>query len=153
VELERNAALRRVLLQYASRVLDQAAQSAVCHRFHTVVQRLARWLLSARDRVESDVIHLTQEGMAALLGSPRTAVTTASVMLQDYGAIRQRHGRTFIIDAARLRHAACECYGAPSSASSTSTSRISKQRAVVVRTKPCLPSSHRRGEQKCASEI
>jgi CRP-like cAMP-binding protein len=109
-EMERDILLRRTLLQYACRLLEQTSQTAVCHRFHTVAQRLARWLLIARDRLGSDVIHLSEERVGHLLGSPRTAVTTANVMLQDYGAIRQRHGRTFIIDVARLRKAACECY-------------------------------------------
>jgi CRP-like cAMP-binding protein len=113
-EFEHTAALRRVLLQYTHRLLEQASQSAVCHRYHTVLQRLARWLLVARDRLQSDLIQLTQESVANLLASPRSAVTTASVILQDRGAIRQRHGRTVIVDAARLREAACECYVAPS---------------------------------------
>lgn len=109
-EIERDAAVRRVLLQYVFRLIEQTSQTAVCHRFHTVVQRLARWLLVARDRLGSDVIQLSEERIGILLGSPRTAVTTANVMLQDYGAIRQRHGRTFIVSPNRLQEAACECY-------------------------------------------
>jgi CRP-like cAMP-binding protein len=138
LEFERTTALRRVLLQYTSRVLDQAAQAAVCHRFHTLVQRLARWLLAARDCVQSDVIHLTQEGIAGLLGSRRTAVTTASVMLQDFGAIRQRHGRTFIVDAARLRQAACECYAAPYAPTRVSAPRTSGRCVPATQTKASL---------------
>jgi CRP-like cAMP-binding protein len=109
-ELERSAALRRVLLQYSYGVLGQVAQAAVCHRFHTVAQRLARWLLVARERLRSDAIQMAQEAVAGLLGSPRTAVTTAAVVLQDRGAIRQRHGRTLIVDATILRALARECY-------------------------------------------
>jgi CRP-like cAMP-binding protein len=67
-ELERSAALRRALLQYSYGVLGQVAQAAVCHRFHTVAQRLARWLLVARERLRSDAIQMTQEAVAGCSG-------------------------------------------------------------------------------------
>jgi CRP-like cAMP-binding protein len=138
LEFERTAALRCVLLQYTSRVHDQAAQAAVCHRFHTLLQRLARWLLAARDCVQSDVISLTQEGIATLLGSQRKALSTASVMLQDFGAIRQRYGRTFIVDPVRLRRAACECYAAPHAPTRLSPPRTAEGAVPVMQTKASL---------------
>jgi hypothetical protein len=111
-ELERRAALRQAVLPYSYGELAQVAQAAVCHRFHTVAQRLVRWLLVHRERLRSDAIQMTQEAVAGLLGTPRTAVTTGGVVLQDRRAIRQQCGRTLIVDAVILRELACECYEA-----------------------------------------
>ncbi len=109
---DHHADLRGLLLRYAHRLLGHVSQSAVCHRFHTVTQRLARRLLMARDRMDSDTVALTQELIASLLGIPRTGVTMAAAGLQEAGIIRQRHGRIQILDRRRLQAAACECYGA-----------------------------------------
>ena len=45
--------LHELLMNYSQRVMHQLAQSAVCNRFHTSVQRLARWLLLTAERAET----------------------------------------------------------------------------------------------------
>ena len=109
-EFNESARVRDLLLQYTHSLLSEIAQSAVCHRFHTASQRFARWLLIARDRVNSDTVELTQEFIAHMLGIPRTGVTMAAGGLQEAGLIRQRHGRIQILDRRGLEAAACECY-------------------------------------------
>jgi CRP-like cAMP-binding protein len=102
--------LHELFLAYAQNLLRGMSQLAVCHRFHSVRQRLCRWLLSARDRADSDVLELTQEVIAESLGIPRTGVTAVAVELQDVGAIRCRHGRITILKRGCLETAACQCY-------------------------------------------
>jgi CRP-like cAMP-binding protein len=109
-EFQRDAALQEVLLRYTHSLIGQISQSAVCHRFHTVTQRLCRWLLIARDRVDTDDIELTQELIAHMLGIPRTGVSMAATELQDKALIRSRHGKIHIMNRKGLEAAACECY-------------------------------------------
>lgn len=109
-EFDRSAPCRRALLTWSQQFLHAVAQGSACHRFHTARQRLARWILTASDRTGSSRIEMTQEHLAQRLGLQRTCVTTASVDLQDTGAIRSRHGRITIADRRRLEAAACECY-------------------------------------------
>ncbi|HJQ32516.1 MAG TPA: Crp/Fnr family transcriptional regulator [Pyrinomonadaceae bacterium] len=109
-EFDRNERLRDVLLKYSHSLLTQVAQSAVCNRFHTVQERLCRWLLVSRDRAKSDTINLTQESIAQMLGTARTGVTMAAVPLQDAGLIRYRRGKITILDREGLESSACECY-------------------------------------------
>ena len=104
--------LQSVVLQYADDTFAQAAQAAVCHRFHSVTERLSRWLLVAQDCVHADTIELTQEFIAHMLGIPRSAVSTAATALQDQGFIRQRHGRIQILNRRGLEQWTCECYAA-----------------------------------------
>jgi len=109
-EFDRGGRLRELLLKYSHSLLTQVAQSAVCNRFHTVQERLCRWLLVSRDRARSDTINLKQEDIAQMLGTARTGVTMAAVPLQDAGLIRYRRGKITILDREGLESAACECY-------------------------------------------
>src|SRR5665213_977577 len=43
-------------------------QAAACNALHGIEARLARWLLHARDRTNSDALPLTQEFLSQLLG-------------------------------------------------------------------------------------
>ena len=99
-----------LLLRYTHTLLAQISQSAACNRFHTVEQRLCRWLLVSRDRAKSDTLQLTQELLAHMLGSPRTSVTMIAVTLQKSGLIRYGRGKITIIDLAGLEATSCECY-------------------------------------------
>jgi CRP-like cAMP-binding protein len=109
-EFRRGAALHALLLQYTDSLLAQCSQSAVCHRFHTSSQRLSRWLLTARDRLASDSLELTQDSLAYVLGIQRTYVNAAALELQNADLIRYRHGKITILNCEGLKHAACECY-------------------------------------------
>ena len=100
-----------LLLRYANTLITQLSQSASCNMFHTVKERLCRWLLIARDRVHSDTLHLTQEFLSQMIGAPRTSVTTLAGVLQSEGLVNYRRGTIVILDAAGLEAAACECYG------------------------------------------
>jgi CRP-like cAMP-binding protein len=109
-EFNRNGRLKELLLRHALTLLAQIAQSAACHRFHTVEQRLARWLLMTRDRAGSDNFPLTQEFLSYMLGVPRTSVTSLAVAMQREGRISYKRGRIAILDAPALEAISCECY-------------------------------------------
>jgi CRP-like cAMP-binding protein len=85
-------------------------QLAACNRLHEAEERLARWLLMVRDRVESETYFLTQEFLANMLGARRTTVTAAAGELQRNGLIKYSRGRIHIVDPDGLENAACECY-------------------------------------------
>jgi CRP-like cAMP-binding protein len=102
--------LRDVVLRYLHLVLTQVSQSALCNRFHTLEERLCRWLMISRDIIDSDEIPLTQELVSQMLGVARTGVTMTAGALQQSGLIRYRRGRITILDREALAGATCECY-------------------------------------------
>ncbi|WP_263383415.1 Crp/Fnr family transcriptional regulator [Granulicella arctica] len=90
--------------------MTQMTQSVLCNRLHPVEARLARWLLTSADRMESNMLQLTQEFLAQMLGSRRSTVTVAAGSLQRAGWIDYTRGRIQIVNRVGLESAACECY-------------------------------------------
>ena len=109
-EFHRDGPLQKMLLRYLHCLICQISQSAACNRFHTLEQRLSRWLLVSQDRIRSKELLLTQEVLAHMLGAPRTNVTKAANKLRDWRVIQYHHGRIQILDRSALEGLSCECY-------------------------------------------
>jgi len=109
-EFERDGQLRSHLQKYVQAYLIQSAQNAACNRLHTISERLARWILTCYDRVQSDRMPLTHEFLGQMLGSPRTTVTLAAGMLHEAGLIDYSRGHVTIKNRKKLERVACECY-------------------------------------------
>lgn len=109
-EMNRAGAFRDLMTRYLHAHVGTIMQSTACNAIHTVEQRLARWLLMAHDRVESNDFPLTQEFVAMMLGVSRPAVTIVAGTLQAAGLITYRRGHVAILDRERLESASCECY-------------------------------------------
>ena len=119
------SALHELLMDYSQRVMHQLAQSALCNRFHTSVQRLARWLLLTAEKADTNRFDLTHEFVSQMVGAPRPVVSASASSLREKGMIDYRRGVLTIRNAARLRRAACECVDAISRASNGSSPRRS----------------------------
>jgi CRP-like cAMP-binding protein len=102
--------LQRLVHAFAYLQLVQVSQSVLCNRMHEVDARLARWLLTSADRMESESLNLTQEFLAQMLGVQRSTVTVAAGDLQRAGMIGYSRGKIHIVDRANLTRTACECY-------------------------------------------
>ncbi len=109
-EFKRGGVFQDLTLRYVQANTIQISQSVACNRMHTVVERLARWLLMTRDRAVSDELPLTQEFLSMMLGVRRAGVTDAAINLQAEGYINYRRGHITILDRAGLEEASCECY-------------------------------------------
>lgn len=102
--------IRQRVLEFAQEHTLSLSQIAGCHRLHEAEQRLTRWLLMVQDRTNSDVLVLTQEFLAEMLGSRRTTITVAAGILQRAGMIEYKRGQVRILDRPRLETVACGCY-------------------------------------------
>ena len=109
-EFNRGGDLQTALLRYTHALLMQLAQAASCNRFHTAEERLCRWLLTARDRAETDHLQLTHEFLAQMIGVPRTNVTMITGRIQKMGYVRCGRGFVHILDRRGLENFSCECY-------------------------------------------
>lgn len=115
LEMERRGPFYELLTRYQEALFGFIMQSTACNAVHSVEQRLARWLLLARDRMGSDDFPLTQEFVAMMLAVARPSVSVVAGTLQKAGLIKYRHGRVQILDGDQLEAASCECYRAATS--------------------------------------
>lgn len=105
--------LVRCLVYFAQASIVQSAQSTACNSLHAAEQRLCRWLLLTQDRLGgSDIVPLTQEHLAVMLGVQRTTVTAIAGELQAKGHIAYSRGSIRILDREGMLRCACECYAA-----------------------------------------
>jgi CRP-like cAMP-binding protein len=108
----RSPAIRRVLQTHVRAMLIQFQLGSACNALHPVEARMARWLLQFRDRVDHDVLPLTQQALSQILGVRRTTVTLLMRNLRARGAIKSDRRGLIEIDRVRLEAAACECHSA-----------------------------------------
>lgn len=90
--------------------LTQATQSAACNAVHALERRLARWLLLCADRTECQNFDISQEFLADMLGSSRSAVSLCMSSLERRGLIVHKRRSIHIPDPTALEEAACECF-------------------------------------------
>jgi len=109
-EFLKGGMFQKLVHSFAYLQMVQMTQSVLCNRLHQVEARLARWLLTSADRMESESLNLTHEFLAQTLGVQRSTVTVAAGDLQRAGLIAYTRGRLEILDRKRLIMLACECY-------------------------------------------
>ncbi len=102
--------VEKLLLRYVQATLIHSSQLVACNSRHNLSQRLARWLLVARDRIGDNELALTHKCMAQALGVRRAGITTAVGDMEANGLIRRSRGRTVIVDETRLEEASCNCF-------------------------------------------
>lgn len=110
-EFRSGGPLQHLLLRYTQALITQMAQTAVCNRHHSIEQQLCRWLLLSADRLPTNVLTMTQELIANMLGVRREGVTASAGKLQEAGIIHYSRGRITILDRRKLERRVCECYG------------------------------------------
>jgi CRP-like cAMP-binding protein len=106
----RSSDIREMISLYTEILWTEAQQIAACNAVHDASSRLCRWLLQSADRVESDLLPLTQEFLAQMLGVRRTTVTLLAQELHRTGAIKYSRGKITVLNRHHLEASACECY-------------------------------------------
>jgi CRP-like cAMP-binding protein len=105
-----SSAIRGAVQIQTRTLLVEFQHGAACNALHPVEARAARWLLHLHDRIDGDVLPLTQEVLSQLLGVRRTTVTQVIQKLRADGVVRSERRGLIEIDRPRLEKAACECY-------------------------------------------
>ncbi len=101
---------RSLMYAYAQAFLEQVLVSVACNGAHSLKQRLARWLLTMRDRGDDDALLITQNLLAEMLGVQRPTVTNAARELERAGLIARGRRQVTLLDRPGLVRESCECY-------------------------------------------
>jgi hypothetical protein len=108
-EFARAEALQNILLRYVFALVTQASQLAVCNTYHSVEQRLCRFLSRLFDRLPGEAVEITQERIGELLGVRRVSITHVASQLHAAGIITYHRGHLKLIDREQLEQRACSC--------------------------------------------
>jgi CRP-like cAMP-binding protein len=111
--MDQSISLLRFLLRYAHAFGIQANYTALTNARGCIGERLARWLLMARDRLDSDEMILTHEFLALMLGVRRAGVSEALQDFEKSGLVGTARGAVTIKDREGLEEHANGLYGTP----------------------------------------
>ena len=106
----RSPTLRNVFARYADCMLAQIFQSTACNAIHSIEQRTAKWILSAMERTDgSEVVPMTHEQLATLLGVGRSYTSRVIQGFKAEGILETRRGSIVVVKPAALKLRACLC--------------------------------------------
>jgi CRP-like cAMP-binding protein len=105
--------MRALLNLYTRAFAIQVSATALANGRSKLEERLARWLLMVRDRMDTDRFGLTHEFLAVMLGVRRPGVTVALHILEGKGLIRSNRGEVIILDRDGLMDLTDGAYGLP----------------------------------------
>lgn len=108
--MESMPSFRSLMQAYVHAFLEQVMVSVACNGAHGLKERLARWLLMMRDRSDEDVLPLTQNLLAEMLGVQRPSITNVAREMERAGLIERGRRQITILDRQALTRASCECY-------------------------------------------
>jgi CRP-like cAMP-binding protein len=108
--MESMPSFRNLMSAYVQAFQEQVMVSVACNGAHSLKQRLARWLLMMRDRSDEDVLLITQNLLAEMLGVQRPTITNTARELERAGLIARGHREVTILDRQGLAEESCECY-------------------------------------------
>lgn len=100
--MAKSTTLHSSFLRYVQAFLSQTTRTVVANGRSKLEDRLARWLLMADDRIDSDELSLTHEFLAMMLAVRRPGVTVAIQELERQGMISRKRGRIIILDRKAL---------------------------------------------------
>jgi len=110
VMIARIPALRTACLRYVDVVTAQISQVAACNGRHQMRERIARWLLMCRDRIDGDEIRITHDLTSSMLGVRRPTISENVASLRSAGFVHRSPRKLTILDRTGLEAEACSCY-------------------------------------------
>lgn len=108
--INKSAVLRGLLYSHADAFSAHVLQTSACNAKHSTEERMARWLLMAFDRCNSDHINLTHDDLAVAFGVNRPTVTLIVRSLQAAHILEATRRSITVVDRSGLEQITCECY-------------------------------------------
>jgi CRP-like cAMP-binding protein len=103
--------LDKALRLFVQALHTQSSQTALANGRATIEERLARWLLMAHDRLQTNHIALTHEFLSVMLGVRRPGVSVAMQKLETKGVITAQRSAIRIKDRVGLETLVHSFYG------------------------------------------
>jgi len=108
-----SSTLQIPFIKYMHVFATQVSYTSLANAKFRLEQRLARWILMCHDRLRADVMEITHDYIALLLGVRRPGVTTGLHLLEGLHLIRSTRGAIEVLDRGGLEAYAAGSYGIP----------------------------------------
>ena len=105
-EFRRFAGVHDVCMASIENMLLKISNELICSRFHSLEQRLAKWMLMRLD-ANRDEIDTTHQSIADSLGCKRETIT---LTLRRLKGIKVSRGKIRVTDRGYLKRWSCGCY-------------------------------------------
>jgi hypothetical protein len=105
----RSPSLRDAFMRYATCLLAQLLQSTACNAVHSTEQRAAKWISSTMERMGGNLVPLTHEQLATMLGVGRSYASRVILALKEEGIVETRRGAIMVRNRAALYSRSCRC--------------------------------------------
>lgn len=107
---ENSAPVMHLFLRYTQALITQMTSSAACNKHHGLDQQFCRWILLTLDRKEGEVLTMTKQLIANMLGTDGKKMREGAHELQKAGLIQYSKGCITVLDRKGLEKRSCECY-------------------------------------------
>ena len=98
------------LMRFGAVIFRHTVISVGCSQFHTVDQRLGRWLLAHQHRTGLTTFPFTHEFLAEQLGVQRGTVTETLAFLQKQKLVESGYGKVTVLKSKALQKVSCDCF-------------------------------------------
>src|SRR5918994_4392365 len=98
------------LIRFGAVIFRHTVISVGCSQFHTVDQRLGRWLLAHQYRTGLSTFPFTHEFLAEQLGVQRGTVTETLAVLQEKKLVESGYGKVRVLKSKALEKVSCDCF-------------------------------------------
>lgn len=101
--------LRSLFARYADCLVAQILQSTACNAIHSIEQRTAKWILAAMDRTGEELVPLTHDELASMLGVGRSYTSRVIQTFKAEGILETRRGALMVRNRDALSARSCLC--------------------------------------------
>ncbi len=102
--------LLQSLIRFGAVVFRHTVISVGCSQFHSVDQRLGRWLLAHQHRTGLTTFSFTHEFLAEQLGVQRGTVTEALAVLEEKKLVDSGYGKVKLLKSKAMEKVSCACF-------------------------------------------
>lgn len=109
-ELANDRAFLKIWMAATRHMILQIAMPTVCSGRHTNEQQMVRWILNTLDKTQGQVLLVTHQAIADVLGVRRESVTQVAGKLSQDGLIEVSRGQLHVLNRPGMEAKACACY-------------------------------------------
>lgn len=106
---DQSATFRRLFERYADCLLAQMFQATACNAIHSIEQRAAKWILEEVNRTGEQVVHMSHDDLASMLGVGRSYTTRVLRKFVGDGVLKTARGFVIVTDKGALVQRSCTC--------------------------------------------